>query len=793
MTLTEEQRQLIQQNSKDSDAYHTLVALIEDIQTAAKAEAQLRMITDNMLDLVSQTDVNFIFQYASPSHYRVLGYLPEELIGRSVFDFVHPDDVVSALESSLNTPDIGEQTLRYRRADGSYLWLEIHGKLVRDENGQPAGAVFGAREVTARREAEMALRASEARFRALVNSTDDIVFTLDQEQRHTGVYGRWMQQQGYSPDFFLGKTPAEVVDAATAAIHESANRRALKGETVLYEWLLEGEYYQTSVSPLLQEDGHIAGVVGIGRNITRLKQLEQELREKQSFIEQITNTIPDMVYLYDVVERRNIYTNHAVEQILGYTSAEIQAMGSSLAERLIHPEDRQLKKEHSRLNKATVETEMRFCHANGEWRWLRARETVFQRDVNGAPRLILGIAQDITRHKQTEEALKASEALHRQIAELVPVAVMITDMETLDVVFHNPVAVRWLQNGYTDSIRHWYHNTPEAYAGSTQDRFALLRQGQAVPPMEYHVQMPDGHEAFISSQSIPMMYQGRRAFMNVIIDLTEQKRTEQWLIEQERLQTSLRKVEELNQFKSKMMLRISHEFRTPLAVIQLASETINRYTARITPEKRQELAYRISSQIQHLTTMLDEISFIVLNQAHPIHLKLTTFDLNELSQEIVGRFRGTAGSETPIEFIVSEHYVVRADRGLIQTLIISLLSNAIKFSPEASSVLFTLRRAHELLEIRVIDQGIGIPEEDQQHIFEPFYRGNNINEIRGMGLGLSIAQEIVRAHGGNIQVESAVRAGTIFTVQLPILTVDGESRGIGVNTSALPHSALYCP
>jgi PAS domain S-box-containing protein len=122
------------------------------------------------------------------------------------------------------------------------------------------------------------LRESEERFRVLVESMDDVVFTLDREQRHTGVFGRWLESHGFTPETFLGKTAREILGAETADVHETANERALAGEHVVYEWSVgssEGtEHYQTSLSLIRDAEGTVVEIVG--RNITELKRVEGE-------------------------------------------------------------------------------------------------------------------------------------------------------------------------------------------------------------------------------------------------------------------------------------------------------------------------------------------------------------------------------------------------------------------------------------------------------------------------------------------------------------------------------------
>lgn len=135
-------------------------------------------------------------------------------------------------------------------------------------------------DVTEMRKMELELKKSEERFRNYINSTSDIVYTLDAKQRHTGIYGNWVERFGFEVADFMGKTPREIM-GDFASVHEEANQKALKGETVVYEWLSQKDNemhcFQTSVTPLML-DGIVTGLIGIGREITKLKQVENELR-----------------------------------------------------------------------------------------------------------------------------------------------------------------------------------------------------------------------------------------------------------------------------------------------------------------------------------------------------------------------------------------------------------------------------------------------------------------------------------------------------------------------------------
>jgi diguanylate cyclase (GGDEF)-like protein/PAS domain S-box-containing protein len=175
---------------------------------------------------------------------------------------------------------------------------------------------------------------------------------------------------------------------------------------------------------LRHAEGAVEFVISNGIDITERKRAEEALLEKQRLIEQIAEASPNVLYIYDLSIQSNIYSNRQVSAVLGYTSQEIQEMGSQFFPSLMHPDDFvQLPERMNRFIAAkgsdVIETEYRMKHADGQWRWLISRDIVFTRDADGNPQQILGTAQDITTRKQAEEALQAAnQQLKNWVGEL---------------------------------------------------------------------------------------------------------------------------------------------------------------------------------------------------------------------------------------------------------------------------------------------------------------------------------------------------------------------------------------
>lgn len=220
----------------------------------------------------------------------ILGFSPEEIKTDPFlwFNSIHPEDkpnVKKAIEDYAKGKNY-EIEYRIQTKSGKWIWLQDH--FIRKTQIEDEIIIDGnAIDVTYRKKAELELKESEERFKNYINSTSDIVFTLDTEQKHTGVFGDWVEKAGLTKSYFLGKTTKEIL-GENAEIHVKANEKALNGEQVVYEWssVLGGNtlYFQTSLSPLF-EGNTISGIIGVGRNITDLKNTEIALRKSENNVQ----------------------------------------------------------------------------------------------------------------------------------------------------------------------------------------------------------------------------------------------------------------------------------------------------------------------------------------------------------------------------------------------------------------------------------------------------------------------------------------------------------------------------
>lgn len=245
------------------------------------------------------------------------------------------------------------------------------------------------------------------------------------------------------------------------------------------------------------------------------------------------------------------------------------------------------------------------------------------------------------------------------------------------------------------------------------------------------------------------------------INITQQKQVEQ------NIRKALSKEKQLNELKSRFIAMASHEFRTPLSAILSSVSLIGRYLTTEEQPKRDKHINRIKSNVSNLTGILDDFLSLSKLEEGRVESNPVLFDLPTFLNEVTDEMHGVAKSGQELLVSCQGEREVYLDRRLLKNILINLVSNATKYSPADSEVEIYADTPDHYVRISVRDYGIGIPEEEQIHLFERFYRANNATNIQGTGLGLNIVQKYVTLMGGKVEFESQLDQGTTFTLFFP--------------------------
>ena len=236
----------------------------------------------------------------------------------------------------------------------------------------------------------------------------------------------------------------------------------------------------------------------------------------------------------------------------------------------------------------------------------------------------------------------------------------------------------------------------------------------------------------------------------------------------ESLTKSLEKEKEVNDLKSRFVSMASHEFRTPLSTILSSISLLAKYETTEDQPKRDKHIDRIKSSVKTLTDILNE--FLSLGKIEEGKLEVTfdTFDINQFIEAIFNEMQVLLKPGQSLMHHNQTNLQCYSDAGLLKNVMINLISNAIKFSPENKAIIVETSINNGCIEIKVKDQGMGIPKGDQIHLFERFFRATNVTNIQGTGLGLHIVGRYIELLNGKISYHSDLDHGSIFCVALPI-------------------------
>ena len=255
-----------------------------------------------------------------------------------------------------------------------------------------------------------------------------------------------------------------------------------------------------------------------------------------------------------------------------------------------------------------------------------------------------------------------------------------------------------------------------------------------------------------------------------ITELIEYRRTLEEKIEERtaELRLALQKEKELVEMKSRFVSIASHEFRTPLSSILFATNFLKDYHSRIYEHQRNAKLDNIVSHVSHMTSMLDDVLNYGKSSTGTVNLSTAVVKVKDFVFKICEEATHSAkGSHLVIQEIQNAPAEIVTDERLLRSILSNLITNAIKFSPGKEKVIVSIAEVGDHVEISVKDEGIGIPKDELDNIFEPFLRGKNAESIPGTGLGLSITKNAVELLKGKLHAESQLDSGTVFKVLIP--------------------------
>ena len=254
------------------------------------------------------------------------------------------------------------------------------------------------------------------------------------------------------------------------------------------------------------------------------------------------------------------------------------------------------------------------------------------------------------------------------------------------------------------------------------------------------------------------------------LNLNFEEEIKKRVIVEKKLKVALKKEIELNDLKTKFLSLVSHEFKTPLSGILTSTILLEKYKLSEQQDKRDKHLKTITNKVHYLNNILNDFLSIERLDSGKINYKFTTFNLSKVINEVIynSNMLLKSGQRINIPQNIDE-YNLHQDEKILELSLSNLLHNAIKYSPENTSIDFEINRKGKNIIFKVIDHGIGIPDRDQKHLFNRYFRAENVLTYPGTGIGLNIAKVHLKSLGGKIKFTSEENKGSTFIIKLPII------------------------
>lgn len=611
----------------------------------------------------------------------------------------------------------------------------------------------------------------------LINTDEQVLFYNQGAQRLFG----------YTPADLAGQSFHSLIPTPERNRHDTFVRRFVESDEQQLEMhgrnLIRGQRQDGTVFPArasvtkVHTGADVLFFVTI-HDMTWEVETRQRLQESETRYRMLSELSFDFAYAFTLTEDATpnlSWITGAVETVTGYTIAHFTALNGDFSG-IIHPDDLPSLERcwYTLVTEPSEQTlEIRMTRKDGAEVTLLSRYRSVADEPGGRVTRFYGASRDITAQREAERQLIEERNLLRDIMETSPAGITVTDPAG-NIVYANRRANeiwRMTPDDATerryDSVE-WRHTDFDGnpWPDEQQPFVRVMATKAPVWNVRHAIESDTGERVYLSINGVPQLDENGEVQQIVfaIEDVTVQKAWE------DNLRALLEREAQLSEMKSRFLSLVSHEFRTPLAIILTSTGILRKYDARLSPSNREERLFTIEKQVARLDKMLDDISRINRLQLTERPLSIVTLDLDTYLATIIEEVElAYPGSARILHQSDNTCTSLTTDETHFHQILTNLLTNAVKYTPADKLVWVIVRCQPGQTLITVRDEGIGIPAEDQAALFSAFQRASNVGDIPGTGMGLVILKNSVEALGGKIDFESVAGEGSTFRVMLPHL------------------------
>jgi len=636
----------------------------------------------------------------------------------------------------------------------------------------------GGDQIFTLKQAEDALQRAKDRAQLYLDLAPVMFIVLDTDQKVILINKKGCEILGYTEQEMVGLNWSEHF-----LPHAEKDRIDAEFDRIMLSEVGQLEYFEDRVltksgqerligwhsAVLTDEDGQTVGLVSSGADITRRRQVEEELARQQYLLSAMLNTIPDYVYFKDI-ESRFIRTSKSQAKALGL-SDPAEAVGKSDFDFFPHAQ-RSFEKEQEiiRSGKPLVDEEEHVVWPDGQEAWVSSTKVPLP-DQSGQIIGTFGVTRDITERKRAEAELRREKQFLETLNLNTPVAITVLD-DGGDIVSYNPAFERMF--GYDASEIVGKNLDALISTEEAIEEAANTRQAREGPVHAFGKRRrKDGQLLTVELFGVPVpLTEEKNGLLAIYHDITD-------------LENARREAEQSNRAKGEFLANMSHELRTPMnGVIGMLELTLD---TSLTSEQRDFLQTSLQSAEALLTLLNDILDFSKI-EAGRLSIDSINFNLRHTVEDVARTLAKRAQDKGLVVAclvhpdLASE---LRGDPGRLRQILVNLAGNAIKFTHRGEIMiranLIEDTQANVVIHFAVQDTGVGIPLERQAAVFDRFTQadGSTTRKYGGTGLGLTISKQLVEIMGGKIGVESSPGIGSTFWFDLKFEKQAREKRGTG--------------
>ncbi|HUQ85331.1 MAG TPA: PAS domain-containing sensor histidine kinase [Candidatus Limnocylindrales bacterium] len=504
------------------------------------------------------------------------------------------------------------------------------------------------------------------------------------------------------------------------------------------------------IYPIKDSKERIQKVVLVHEDITEQKLNEQKLIESEERFRALIEKSTDAVQLVSPTGEI-LFTSESIKNVLGYTPEELKGLGVAP---FMHPDD--LEYFSSKIQellknpKKHIIMQYRVKHKDGSWAWL---ETTGVNHLN-TPYInaLVGNFRNITDRKKNEEDLRYQKSLLEAQRELSPEGVLVVSPDGKMVSYNKRFVKMW--------------KFSEKLINIGEDQLALEDATKKLIDPEKFIKRVKQLYKEQKADFEELHFKGGRIFDRYGAPVVGEDGTNYgyvWFFQ------DVTKRKQLERQKDDFISIASHELKTPVTSIKSYAQVLELKFKKEGNEKAAELLSKMDAQVSKLTNLIGDLLDVTKMDTNSIHFNNTQFSFDELVEELVEEMQRTTEKH---ELILKgkTNKTINGDRDRIGQVLTNLISNAIKYSPHTRKIIIQSSIKKSAIYFSVEDFGVGIPKNEQDKIFERFFRtsGPGKETFPGLGLGLYISREIIKMQGGKLWVESKIGQGSKFCFTLPI-------------------------